>query len=198
MAIPDVVRKLKDDDVQGVNSLDAWDRLADIILPNPHASLESFLPTIEKVQRRTCPVHSWSPAKRHDIGLTPTSVLENKEEFVVKMDLPGVHKEDISITFNDDGILEVGTERFEKLSKSVLVNNGADAQADDTSKNEVSKDESNQERLIFSSRQLGSIRKSLRFNNAINKSKIDASYQDGVLEIHLPKKQDVVKKITIK
>jgi HSP20 family protein len=110
----------------------------------------------------------------------PMSVMEYKNYFLVKMDLPGINKEDISIVFDDSGALDVSAERFEKFNK------------DDGAGNET-----NNGQLVFSDRKLGEVRRHIAFDIAIDKNSIAASCKDGVLEISLPKKQDVVKKITV-
>jgi len=106
--------------------------------------------------------------------LTPAmDVKECTDEFIVKTELPGVNKEDIQVTL-ENGVLTIAGE----------------------SRNE--KQEKDGERILRQERRSGKYMRSLRLGTQINEKAIKASYKDGVLELILPKAEEVKpKKITV-
>jgi HSP20 family protein len=93
-------------------------------------------------------------------------VSENDEQYVVRAELPGVNKDDISITL-DDGILHISGE-----TKS-------------------EREEKEGGRVIRQERHYGKYVRSLRLGNAVDEQKVKAKYKDGVLELVLPKSESV-------
>ncbi len=119
-----------------------------------------------------------------DLALAPSSwrsfnwsvaldVVENDDEFVVKASLPGINPDDLEITFIDGKL---------------------------TIKGEVTEEEKVEEaRYHLRERRFGSFSRSIKLPSGIDTEKIDAKYESGVLELHLPKVEEVKpKKITIK
>jgi len=119
-----------------------------------------------------------------DLALAPSSwrsfnwsvaldVVENDDEFVVKASLPGINPDDLEITFIDGKL---------------------------TIKGEVTEEEKVEEaRYHLRERRFGSFSRSIKLPSGIEAEKIDAKYESGVLELHLPKVEEVKpKKITIK
>ena len=100
-------------------------------------------------------------------GFTPAvDVVEKESEYVVKADLPGVRKEDIDVSINS-GVLTINAE---------------------TSYAKEEKDE--QARVVRSERRAGKYVRSMQLGNAIDENRVQARYQDGVLELILPKMQE--------
>jgi len=97
----------------------------------------------------------WSPA---------LDVFDDKETLVVKVELPGLKKEEIDISLND-GILTVSGER----------------------KREVEKKEGESFR---SERYFGKFQRSVTLPTAVDSSKVSATYKDGVLTVELPKAEE--------
>ena len=91
-------------------------------------------------------------------------VHEEENAFVVKADMPGFNKEDISINVSN-----------KEFSIS----------ATRTSVNEERKENG---RLIFSERSFGQVSRSFEFPVELDGDNVKASYKDGVLEVILPKK----------
>ena len=86
---------------------------------------------------------------------------DDKNEIVVKAEVPGVDKENISIS----------------LSENML-----------TIKGEMKKEEETKEEdYYYSERSYGSFMRTLNLPAKVNEKKIKASFKDGVLEIHMPK-----------
>ena len=94
-----------------------------------------------------------------------TEVCEADDELVYAFDLPGIPKEDVTIEY-DDGMLTV-TARRERTTK----------QGDD--------------RFYRFERRFGSFTRSVGLPQGVDESKIRAEFQDGVLEIHVAKPEEV-------
>jgi len=89
-------------------------------------------------------------------------IREREHDFLVHADLPGVKKENIDINL-ENGVLTITAE----------------------SKQET--EEKDGERLLRQERRYGRYVRSLRLGNDIDGTKVKASYDDGVLEVTLPK-----------
>ena len=92
-------------------------------------------------------------------GFTPpVDVYETDEEYLVRVDLPGVKSEDVNVEVND----------------SVLSIVGSRAPA-----------ESGQAQIL--ERPYGSFARTLTLPKGVDSDAIEAGYQDGVLELRIPK-----------
>lgn len=96
--------------------------------------------------------------ERWDVAL---DVVEEKEQYVLKADLPGINKEDIKVSL-ENGILTIEGERK--------------SEAEDKDK-QVHRIERSYGRFV----------RSLNLGTRIDDSKIRASYKDGVLQLNVPK-----------
>jgi len=107
-------------------------------------------------------------------ALTPAvDVIERANEFVVKADLPGIKKEDIQITLQDS-----------VLSISAVT--------------ETESEEKQGERVIRRERRYGKFLRTMQLGQDIDEAKVKASFDNGVLELTLPKKAEVQpKKVTV-
>ena len=93
-------------------------------------------------------------------------IKERENEYVVRTDLPGVRKEDINVTL-ENGLLTITAERkTEEESKEG-------------------------ERELRRECRYGRYTRSLRLGTQINEKGVKASYRDGVLELALPKAEEV-------
>jgi HSP20 family protein len=108
-----------------------------------------------------------------DGGLTPAlDVYEDKDNIIVKADLPGLTKDDIEISLQDN----VLTLRGEKKRDSEVK-------------------EENYYRL---ERSYGTFNRSFELPTSVDASKIEATFKNGVLQITLPKTEEAKpKKIKI-
>jgi len=97
----------------------------------------------------------WSPA---------LDVFDDKDALVVKVELPGLKKEEINISLHD-GVLTVSGER----------------------KRETEKKEGESFR---SERYFGKFQRSVTLPTAVDSSKVSAAYKDGVLTVELPKAEE--------
>ena len=100
-------------------------------------------------------------------------VVEKEDEFLVKASVPGINPDDLDITFTDN----------------VLTIKGE-------TKSDEEKDEGN---YHLRERRFGSFSRSISLGSHITSEKIQASYENGVLTLHLPKAEEVKpKRISIK
>ena len=90
---------------------------------------------------------------------------ENEDKYVIKADLPGVDKKDIDVKL-ENGVLSIrGEKRIEK---------------------ESGKDTKHHRRERFH----GTFSRSFTLPDAVDADAVDASYRDGVLSLHIPKKEE--------
>lgn len=95
-------------------------------------------------------------------------ISEGKDAYTVKIELPGVTKEDVKITLQENVLTIQGEKKQEKETK-----------------------ETNFHRL---ERSFGSFSRSFRLPSLIKADKIDANYKDGVLTIVMPKSEEAKSK----
>ena len=117
---------------------------------------------------RTIPV--WLPSPETP---TPTQfrmdVTENDKEYQVLADLPGVKKEEISITISGNEVAVSAEVRHEK-------------------------DVENGETVLRAERYYGKIQRAFALGQEVDEATAQAKYNDGVLELTLPKKTAVAAK----
>ena len=105
-----------------------------------------------------------SPSRTSQGWVPALDVWETESELVYAFDLPGLSEDKISIEVQDD-TLTVSGER-EKTTKE------------------------NGERFFRFERRYGSFARGVGLPSGVDESKIKASYQNGVLEIHVPKPEE--------
>lgn len=107
--------------------------------------------------------------------LPKVRITEDKDNFFIKMEVPGVSKEDVKISVEDNVLTVKGTK-----------------------KHEIKTEETN---LIINEIYSGEFSRDFNLSNDVKIEAIDAEYNDGVLKITLPKIEEakpVVKEISIK
>lgn len=107
---------------------------------------------------------NWDAPKRSDQILPPVDVFENKNEFVLHVEVPGIKKDDIKITFENN-----------------YLNISGEKKSTDERKNE------NYHQL---ERSFGKFHRSISIPAGIMLDKINAEYQQGVLSITIPKAEE--------
>ena len=113
----------------------------------------------------------WRPGQQFSSGTTPAAwppavdIYERKDAYLVAVELPGVGIDDIEITF-EDGLLTIQGQR-----------NAAPG--------------SSEERVHRAERRYGAFRRSITLPTHVNSDAIEASTQDGVLQIMVPKAAEV-------
>jgi len=97
----------------------------------------------------------WSPA---------LDVYDDKDRFMVSLELPGMKKEDISLSIHD-GVLTVSGERKHER-------------------------EGKEGETFRSERYFGKFQRSVTLPAAVDAAKVKATYKDGILSIDLPKSEE--------
>ncbi len=98
---------------------------------------------------------TWAPA---------VDIFEDREEIVVRAELPGLRQEDIDIELTGDTLTLKGERKFE------------DAQRKDN--------------YVRVERAYGHFQRSFTIGVPVRGDAVKASYKDGLLEIHLPKSEE--------
>lgn len=97
---------------------------------------------------------------------TPSVDIEEHDDgYLLKADLPGVRKEDISVTL-ENGILTLSAERSEE------------------------KEDKSKGKVIRRERRSGSYTRSFSVGDGVSEEDIQASFNDGVLTIKMPKPRE--------
>lgn len=98
-------------------------------------------------------------------GISPSvDMYDEKEEIVVKAEVPGIEKENINISISDNMLTIKG----------------------ETKKEEEVKEED----YYYAERSTGSFSRILSLPTKVQADKIKASFKDGILEIRLPKSEE--------
>jgi HSP20 family protein len=115
--------------------------------------------------------HGWRPGQQLASGTTPAAwapavdISERKDAYLVAVELPGMKADDLEITF-EDGLLTIqGERRFAH--------------------------DSAEEKMHRTERYYGAFRRSITLPSHVEADKIEASVQDGVLQVLVPKTPDV-------
>jgi HSP20 family protein len=98
---------------------------------------------------------SWTPA---------VDIAEHDDEYLVKVELPGVNKDEVKLT----------------LENNILTIRGEKKQEKETKKENYHRVERN----------YGAFQRSFTLPAAVKSDKIDASYKDGILTVSLPKAEE--------
>ena len=100
-------------------------------------------------------------------------IVEQGKDFMVNVDLPGVKKEDIKITFEENVLTVEGSRKTAELPE--------------------------QAELLLQEVRSGEFHRSIRFRQDVDTEKMSAELNNGVLSITLPKSEAVkAKEISIK
>jgi HSP20 family protein len=118
-------------------------------------------------------VPDWTWGERARLWAPAVDMVDEKDELIVRADLPGLEEKDIDVTV-EDGTLTIRGERKEEKEEK---------KAD----------------YYYSERSYGAFVRTLALPTAVESDKVKATFKKGVLEVHLPKaKAAVGKKIEVK
>ncbi len=115
-----------------------------------------------------------SPGRGHDHGfmlepvgwMPPVEIEEREGELVLTMELPGLSRDDVDVSF-EDGVLTIKGEKAEE------------------------REEANRDRkLHVFERQYGSFQRAFTLPRNIDGAKIAAEFRRGLLRVHLPKAEE--------
>jgi HSP20 family protein len=136
---------------------------------DPFQEMLNLRRTVDRLFDNANPDHDWQPSTW---GLA-LDVVENKDDFIVKASVPGINPDDLDISYADDTL---------------------------TIKGEIKSDNDVKENQYhLRERRYGSFARSITLPTKIKGDAIEASYQNGVINLRLPKAEEVKpKRIAIK
>jgi len=139
----------------------------------PFRELEELERRLEDVFGRPFLPAVWRRLPMEERGWAPTiEVFEKEDKFVVKAELPGMKEEDIDVSVVGDTLTIKGERKAETEVK--------------------------EEDYYCCERSYGGFSRSIALPSTVDANKIKASYEDGVLEVSLPKAAEVKpKKIAV-
>lgn len=108
---------------------------------------------------------NWGRDAKAEYSPAPTNISENADEYLLELLVPGRNKEDFSINV-EKGILTISYQKKEEAENKDV--------------------KSIRREFGFSS-----FKRSFSLDEKINTEGINAKYDNGVLSLHLPKKEDV-------
>lgn len=112
----------------------------------------------------------WWPAAGMEITIPTVDLYEEKDDIIVKAELPGMEKENIDINLLDDRLTIKGEKKKEEEIKK--------------------------ENYYRAERSYGSFTRTLELPRQVQADKVKANFKNGVLEIRLPKTEEAKKKET--
>lgn len=95
------------------------------------------------------------------IWAPPVDILESRDSYLIRAELPGMKKEEISVEFKEGALTLSGEKKFEAPAEGVSYHR--------------------------SERASGKFARSFYLPQTIKQDGISASFRDGILEIHVPK-----------
>lgn len=116
------------------------------------------------------------PETKQGVAHLAVDIKENDNSYVIKADFPGVKKEDIHITL-ENNVLTISAEHQEE------------------------EEEKKEGRVIRKERRYGKYSRSFTLNDSVRESDINAKFDNGVLTLDIPKsakKEEVNRRIAIK
>lgn len=115
----------------------------------------------------------WFRIDEREIGMPPVDVFEDKDDIVVKAELPGMTKEDIEVSLTDHTLTIKGEKKKEEEVK--------------------------EENYYRSERSYGSFVRTVELPTEVYTDKVKAAFKNGVLEVRVPKTEEAkTKEIKVK
>ena len=120
------------------------------------------------------PMFPFEPGREYGVEWMPVlDLAETPQEYVVRLEAPGIHKENLDINLTGNVLRITGHREAVQEGKG--------------------------ETYLYREREAGKFARTVRFPVPVEEGKIDAAYQDGILTIHVPKAAMATgKKILIK
>ena len=109
---------------------------------------------------------TWGKDANNGFSAAPVNIHETKEAYHVELSAPDRNKEDFSVNA-DKGLLTISFEKKEKT-------------------------ENTEHRTIRKEFNNNSFKRSFNLDEKINTTGIQAKYENGVLKVYLPKKEEVI------
>jgi len=103
-------------------------------------------------------------------AVPPANIVENEKGYQIDIAVPGFEKSDFNIELNEN-LLTISLGKEEQENEQ----------------------EKKQNKFVLREFNFSKFRRSFKISDKIDKEKIEASYKNGVLEINLPLKEEVLK-----
>jgi len=137
---------------------------------DPFQEMLNLRRTVDRLFDNASTDHDWGQSTQWGLAV---DVAENKDDFIVKASVPGINPDDLDVSYSDDTLTIRGEIKSE---------------------NEVKEDQ-----YRIRERRFGSFSRSITLPTKIKGDAIEASYQNGVVTLRLPKAEEVKpKRIAIK
>src|SRR4030095_12885500 len=104
------------------------------------------------------------PASTAGVWVPPVDILESKDSYLIRAELPGMKREDFNLEVHDGSLTLSGERKFEEAANGVEY-----TRIDRTS---------------------GKFSRSFYLPQTVKMDAIKATYRDGILEIHVPKAEE--------
>jgi len=137
---------------------------------SPWGNLDRMFEDFLEHRLRPFSPERWWPTTGMEIPTPSVDLYEEKDDIVVKAELPGMEKDNIEVNLSDNRLTIKGEKKKEE---------------------EVKK-----EGYYRSERSYGSFVRSLELPSEVQTDKIKAAFKNGVLEIRLPKTEEAKKRET--
>ena len=153
--------------------MERWRPGRGLIPWRPFRELEEMERRFEDIFGRPFMSAAWRRVPAEERGWAPAiEVFEKEDRFIVKAELPGMKQEDIDVSVVGDMLTIKGERKAETEVK--------------------------EEDYYCCERSYGGFSRSVALPSTVDAGKIEASYEDGVLEVSLPKAPEVKpKKISV-
>jgi HSP20 family protein len=137
---------------------------------DPFQEMLNLRRTVDRLFDNANPDNSWPQTTTWGLAV---DVVENKDDYIVKASVPGINPDDLDVSYADDTL---------------------------TIKGEIKSDnELKENQYHLRERRYGSFSRSISLPAKIKGDAIEASYQNGVLSLRLPKsEEEKPKRIAIK
>ena len=146
--------------------MERWRPGRGLVRWNPFREFEDMERRFDSLLGRPSFTPMWRRAPAEQMGWTPAiDVFEKDDSFVVKAEIPGMKEEDIDISVSGDTLTIKGERKAESEVK--------------------------EEDYHYCERCYGSFSRSISIPSSVDAAKIEASYNNGILEVTLPKAPEV-------
>ena len=140
--------------------------MANLIRYDPFGEILSWNHTLDRMLKNFYPNEGFGYGEPLTLRV-PLDVVENDDEFIVKANVAGIDPEDINISFTDNNL---------SIKGEVT---------------DVREEKSKESRYHLHERRYGSFSRTITLPSVVDVDNIDAETKNGVLMIHLPKKEEV-------
>jgi len=125
---------------------------------------------------------------REDTFMMNVDIIENSKQFELIFDLPGVNKEDISITLDADNIMNISAKRTERFEEQVNTETADENGNQDTTANTPDILSSGPAKYHRQERFAGTVSRSFIVPDDVDTENITSIYENGLLSLVLSRK----------